>query len=150
MVYRAKSYGEKPGDPKAAEELCELFVEQIRRHPTIQRADGILGVPANPPKSPHNLPELMAERASSVLGVPLETRLLEKLKPTDIKNLPNEEKLATLKGAYRVTGQVAEKTIVLVDDLIRSGSTLGYISDLLRERGAKRVPGLAATKTLRD
>lgn len=92
----------------------------------------------------------MAEQASSVLGIPLERGLVEKLKPTEIKNLPYEEKLAALKGAYKIAETLSERTIVIVDDLIRSGSTLGFISDLLREKGAKRVIGLAATKTLRD
>ncbi|MGH7589127.1 MAG: phosphoribosyltransferase family protein [Gemmatimonadota bacterium] len=72
------------------------------------------------------------------------------MKPTEIKGLECEDKHAALEGAYEVEGDVLGRSIVLVDDLIRSGSTLGFIAALLREQGASRVLGLAATKTVRD
>ncbi|MGH7542488.1 MAG: ComF family protein [Gemmatimonadota bacterium] len=150
LVYRAKTYFERPGEPEAADELCRVLLEQILKHPTFQRADGIVGVPANPPKEPHNLPELLAERASSILGIPCMKGLITKLKPTEIKGLQYEDKLAALDGAYRVEDSMSSQSIILVDDLIRSGSTLGFIAGLLREKGASRVLGLAATKTVRD
>lgn len=79
LVYKAKTYLGKPGEPEAAEELCRMLGERILKHPAMQRAHGIVGVPANPSKEPHNLPELMAERASRILGIPLLNGLITKV-----------------------------------------------------------------------
>jgi hypoxanthine phosphoribosyltransferase len=57
----------------------------------------------------------------------------------------------TLVGSVSVdTTKVADKTIVVVDDLYQSGLTISYIAEELRQAGAKEVFGLAAVKTLRN
>ena len=150
LVYRAKTYAGKPGNVGAAETLGTLLVNRFTRHPVVAGADLILGVPANPPKQPHNLPELLAERLGRALLIPATAGALMKTKPTpELKNLSDPDKLAALEGAYEVTADLSGKTVVLVDDLLYSGSTLGYLGELLRAAGAGRVVGVAATKTMR-
>jgi len=68
-----------------------------------------------------------------------------------IKNLPLEQKVEALVGSVSVdTTKVADKTIVVVDDLYQSGLTINYIAEELRLAGAREVFGLAAVKTLRN
>ncbi|MGH8950145.1 MAG: DNA-processing protein DprA [Acidimicrobiia bacterium] len=152
LVYNAKTYAGKPGDLQAAEQLCEIFVEQIRRHPPIQRADGIVGVPANPPKSPHNLPELLVERASTVLGIPLERGLVEKLKPTDIKNLPRDTLAwSALKSTPRLgPKRLAELAIVLGQRHQKGGELLDAGVEDLESLGLSRSLAEKAAQTLSD
>ena len=151
-VYRAKTYGPSHlGDPAVAEELANLMGSRAAEHPGLCRADVVLGVPANPVKQPHNLPELLALGVSRSAGLPLEQRLLVKVRPTEeIKDLPNEGKLDALAGAFEVTRPLRGEHVVLVDDLYFSGSTMGYLAGLLREAGASSVVGVVATKTLRS
>jgi len=68
----------------------------------------------------------------------------------ELKNLPLEQKVEALVGSVSVdTTKVADKTIVVVDDLYQSGLTINYIAEELRQAGAKEVFGLAAVKTMR-
>ena len=151
LVHAAKTYGPRPGDSRKAEKLAELFADRMSKHPAIARSDAIVSVPANPPKKPHNLPEVMASALSEATGVPFERTSILKLRPTpEIKNLPNEEKLQALVGAYEVSTNLAGKSVVLVDDILYSGTTLGVIGDLLRAAPVTQVIGATATKTLRN
>jgi orotate phosphoribosyltransferase-like protein len=62
-----------------------------------------------------------------------------------------EQKVEALVGSVSVDAtKVADKTIVVVDDLYQSGLTINYIAEELRQVGAKEVFGLAAVKTLRN
>lgn len=148
LVYDAKTYKNKPGKISAANELATCMTDRCQGHPGISRVDCVLGVPANPPKNPYNLPEVLAESISQKLGPTLRQDLVEKSRPTpEIKNLSDESKLEVLQGAYRVQGELRNESIVIVDDLVDSGTTLSIIAEQLREHGAGKVIGLAATKT---
>lgn len=151
IVYRAKTYRPKRGDRRAAESLAELMAARAWLHPGITGASWIVGVPANPPKEPYNLPELLAGEISTRVGIRHGAGLLRKLRPTpEIKSLPNEEKPAAIEGAYEVTRRLDGDSIVLVDDLLYSGTTISHLGNLLRGAGASRVIGLVATKTRRS
>lgn len=60
------------------------------------------------------------------------------------------EKLKTLRGAIEITGDVEGKSVILIDDLYQSGSTMWTVAKLLKKKGAKRVLGLACVKSWRD
>lgn len=150
LVYRAKTYVGKLGDRVAAQELSARISEQFGRHPRIRSADVIIGIPANPPKEPHNLPEVLAEDMAKTFGASPGHGILIKRRPTqEIKNLTDADKLAALEGAYEVTADLQGANVVIVDDLVFSGSTLNYVGQLLRERGAGSTIGVVATKTRR-
>lgn len=151
LVYRAKTYTNKPGDPATADELARVMSDAARQHPAIARADLIIGVPANPPKQPHNLPELLAANVGKALGLATSSDVLKKVRPTSqVKNLSADEKLKAIEGAFAVREDLSGRTIVLVDDLFQSGATLAHIADQLRQAGASRIIGLVGTKTKGD
>ena len=52
--------------------------------------------------------------------------------------------------AIKITGDVREKDIIIIDDLYQSGFTMWTVAQLLKKKGAKRVFGLACVKSLRD
>lgn len=156
LVYRAKTYKGRFGRPKlgvreVAEQLGDRMAGRFKRHPRINRADRILGIPANPPKEPHNLPEVLAERIGRACGIPVDSQLVLKTRRTsEMKNgVLDEARLDQIRGAYEITQNVEEESIVVVDDLLRSGTTLGVVAQALREAGASEVLGIVATKTLR-
>jgi len=150
LVYNAKTYGMNIGNATAAQELASLMSARFARHPAIRRADAVLSVPANPPKHPYNLPSVLAAVLADGLDVPYRDKWLIKNEPVpQLKNLPNPVKLEALRGAYFVKESLAGLKLILVDDLVFSGSTLGYLGQLLKEAGAATVIGVAATKTMR-
>jgi hypothetical protein len=150
LVYRAKTYSGKPGETAAARELGDLMAARAALHPRIQLVDLVLPVPVYPPRRPHNLPDVLAERVAGAIGATYSPDGLVKTRSTDIKNLPNDEKLAALTDAFQVTKRIEGARVLLIDDLLFSGSTLGYLAGLLREAGVASVFGFVATKTLRS
>ena len=151
LVYDAKTYANKLGRRDAAERLCEIFSERFAAHSAVGRCDVVTSVPANPPKEGHDLPELLARATADRHGQRFDQGLLTKDYPTpQVKDLPNDEKAGALVGAFSVTRSLTGASIVVVDDVVRSGTTLGHIAAVLREAGAADVIGLVATKTMRD
>lgn len=69
----------------------------------------------------------------------------------ELKNLREfHERQAVLQGALAVNGrQIVGKRVLLVDDLIRSGATLGAVAAALTEAGAAIIYAFALTKTRR-
>lgn len=69
----------------------------------------------------------------------------------ELKNLREyHERQAVLKGALLVNARsVAGKTVLLVDDLIRSGATLSAVAAALTEAGVATIFAFALTKTRR-
>jgi competence protein ComFC len=69
----------------------------------------------------------------------------------ELKNLREyHERHAVLQGALSVNARsVLGKRVLLVDDLIRSGATLGAVATVLSQAGAEAVFAFALTKTRR-
>lgn len=60
------------------------------------------------------------------------------------------ERQAVLQGALSVNSQaIAGKRVLLIDDLIRSGATLGAVATALSDAGAATIYAFALTKTRR-
>ena len=69
----------------------------------------------------------------------------------ELKNLREfHERQAVLQDALVVNGRaIAGKRILLLDDLIRSGATLGAVAAALTDAGAAIIFAFALTKTRR-
>jgi len=73
-------------------------------------------------------------------------RLLLKIKetPAQVSLKKRQERLTNLKGAFMLASKakVKGKTLILVDDVATTGSTIGEARHLLLKAGAKKVIGL--------
>lgn len=81
-------------------------------------------------------------------GQQLATHLQIKFKPNlikRIKNTPAQKKLSlaqrqkNIQGAFKITQNLTNKQLILIDDIYTSGSTVSYISQLLLNAKAKNV-----------
>jgi ComF family protein len=96
----------------------------------------------------------MAKRAARLLrpmvAAPVR-RLLRQARPVrDQAGLRADERAANLRGAFRVAGQPAGPSVILVDDVVTTGSSLTEAARALRS-GGHRVLGaatVAATERL--
>ena len=154
LVIRAKSYATWPGERDAAGRLAAClawWARHLADHVPVSKidsADVVCAVPANPPKQPFNLPDVLAAAVGRRLAVPFEPRLLRKVRPTaEIKFATDRKsKLSELAGAFEVSADVRDKVVVVVDDVVLSGATLETIGSALRADGAKRIISLVATR----
>lgn len=93
---------------------------------------------------------LIAEEVAKRLGVPFDLKGLRKVKDTpELKSLTDlREREKALKGAYAPAESVRGKTVLLFDDLYRSGASMKEAARTLAENGgAKAVYVLALTRT---
>jgi len=145
LEYEAK-YNE---DRKSADKLAELLATVCSCHPNLRDVDHIAAVPGNPGKSFH-LPDILVKK----MGKHLERDVgldLEKTKKTpQLKNLSFAEKVETLKDVFCLGEDVEDQTVLLVDDLYQSGTTMWTLARFLKENGADSVYGLACVKSWRD
>ena len=93
-----------------------------------------------------NQAELIAAR----LGRPLATRLLRRRKNTPTQTgLSRGERKRNLAGAFEVRGPV-DGTVILVDDVFTTGSTMNEIARTLKRAGAQRVEVLTVARVARE
>lgn len=97
-----------------------------------------------------NQAELMAKYISKKLNIPGGNSLV-RVKNTETQvGLRREERIKNLTGAFICDDRefVAGKTVILVDDVTTSGTTLNECGRVLKEAGAKRVFGLVVARRI--
>ena len=94
--------------------------------------------------------KLLAEAVAPLLGGEAVSTLE---KPKDVAKQSTvgsaEKRRANIAGAYRVpdAGRIGGKRILLIDDIVTTGSTLGECARTLLEAGAERVVCAAVART---
>lgn len=112
------------------------------------RPDGFIPVPVHPSRKRirgFNQAEILAGRISANLEVPLYPNALKRIKKTiPQKQLNPAERLRNLEQAF-APGSLPENmdTVILVDDIYTTGSTMEACARVLKRMGAARVYGLA-------
>ncbi len=123
--------------------ICRRFGRQILR----TRPDILVPVPVHPSRMRsrgYNQAELLAERVGAELGIPVWPGALKRVKKTlPQKELNPAERLHNLQQAF-AAGHLPEgvRTVVLVDDIYTTGSTLEACARILHAMGVKNVYGL--------
>jgi len=97
----------------------------------------------------YNQSELLADKLSERLNLPV-VPAVGKVKDTVHQvGLDREQRLKNLKGAFKVTDKnaVKGKKILLVDDVMTTGTTVNTISAALKKAGAEKVLVLTVAST---
>ena len=111
-------------------------------------ADLITWVPLHPRRKKrrgYDQAELLARRAAQLRGIPA-VPTLEKIRATVVQSQQATEadRRANVEGAYRALPglDLTGKRVVLVDDVVTTGSTLAECAACLRSAGAAEVAAL--------
>jgi predicted amidophosphoribosyltransferase len=109
-------------------------------------------VPVPPSSQRKEQPVIVLAHAIGVrIGIPVFEDCVWKVRETaQLKNVFDfDERSRLLDGAFEIDRSVTRgKTVLLFDDLYRSGATLNTVNSLLYDRGgAKDVLALALTRT---
>ena len=103
--------------------------------------DGVCGVPSyQKRKSKYlNHSELLAKTVADALGLPIVDGLRKKKVPKQV-GLTGDERRKNAIGAYYVEGdEFKGKTMLVVDDVFTTGSTVDSVSATLKRAGALKV-----------
>jgi ComF family protein len=96
----------------------------------------------------YNQSELLARRLSNLVNVPVNTVVLQRLKKTKTQTqLDADERRQNVADAFACSKSVSSQSILLVDDVCTTGSTLDACARALKTNGAASVWGLTLAKT---
>lgn len=88
-----------------------------------------------------NQSEIIAKKISQKLNLPIFNKI-EKIKETEYQaKLSYHQRLENIKNCFIVKDQ-SPKNIVIVDDIITTGSTIFELAKVLKENGSKNIIGL--------
>lgn len=90
----------------------------------------------------------IARRVARDLSLPLDASALLRVRhaaPQHVLALP--ERRRNVRGAFAVLGDVRGKHLLVVDDVLTTGSTLDEVASVLKRAGAARVTNLVVART---
>jgi len=96
-----------------------------------------------------NHAELIALAIADSFQVPLYSNVIQKTKNTVPQmSLKKEERLQSMKGVFEVSDpkNIANKKILLIDDVYTTGATMEEAARVLKEAGAKQVFGVTVAR----
>jgi len=102
-----------------------------------------------------NQSALLAQALSRQTGLPHWVDLLERVRPTPSQGgLTADQRRRNVAGAFRVRARwrerISGRTVVLIDDVLTSGATLGACAAACRRAGAAEVRALTLARVVRD
>ena len=94
----------------------------------------------------YNQSELLAKKIGELTGIPVLYHAVRKLRSTkDQKELSGQERRSNLKDAFEVSGGLSGiKSVLVIDDVYTTGSTMDEISRTLKCAGVRNVFFLVA------
>ncbi len=144
-IVRFKYHGRQQYAVSYAEEIWALRREEILSF----KADALIPVPIHRNrlmKRGYNQAELLADELSKLSGIPLRSDILFRTKKTRTqKALGPEARIRNLADAFAVRNKKkisSLKTVILVDDIYTTGSTLEACTRVLLAAGVKKVYGV--------
>ncbi len=108
------------------------------------RADALVPVPLHSDrqrKRGYNQAQVMAEALSALTGIPVRADLIERtVKTAPMKDLSAAERQNNLKKAFKILrNDVKLNTIIIIDDIYTTGSTIDAMSREFRKAGVGRI-----------
>jgi len=121
-------------------------------------ADLLVPVPLHRLRLAHrrfNQSAALARTISAISGVPLKSDLLTRVKPTPPQvGLTRRLRAMNVQGAFQVAPErrieLADRRVVLVDDVMTSGATMNAAARILLRAGAKQVDALVFARTVSE
>ena len=139
-IYRFK-YG---GRQEYAAFFGRCMAERLKTRLKQWKAEALVPVPIHPSRKKqrgYNQAELLAREISSLTGLPVCGNLVARGKKTmPQKNLDDIQRQNNLKKAYKILrNDVKLNTIVIIDDIYTTGSTIDMLTATLHAAGIKNV-----------
>lgn len=126
-------------------ELAKWMADTIAAHPLMAGAETVLTVPGSAADG-RSFGERLARTVAKLAGKPLEAaESVGGARPAR----KTGEGPVDLQGSFRMTTTL-DGTVLIVDDVYRSGESMGAVAYAARLAGADTVYGFAAAKTMRN
>ena len=140
IIYRLK-YGKRQEYAEfLGRDMAEHFVWDMKNW----KAEALVPVPIHKTRKRqrgYNQAELLANEISRCTGIPVEKDLLVRCKKTiPQKLLRDAERQNNLKKAFKMgRNDVKLSTIIIIDDIYTTGSTVNEMADVLEKMGIDKI-----------
>ena len=138
-VYALKYQNRRIYAKAFVEEMADQYGYYLRE----KKVELIVPVPLHRKKMRirgYNQAALVAEVLGEITGISVDEDILVRVKNTKpLKQLNDKERRRSIRGAFSVRKSVWAKTIVLIDDIYTTGSTLDEAARVLLKAGAEKV-----------
>ena len=137
-----------------ADSLAQIMVNRFQKTELEGKFDLIIAVPEQDSRlieRGFNQAEELARRLASAISIEYVDGVLRKTKKTAPQvGLAAEARTANLRGAFSVAlpGTVMNRSVLVVDDVMTTGSTLEEAARALKEAGASRIRGYTLARSI--
>jgi ComF family protein len=137
---------------RMAEPLGALLAEHLHtRRPAV---DAVLAIPLHSARLAErgfNQAEALARETARALQLPFINDGLIRIRATEQQaKLDARGRAANMRGAFGWQGAAPPRRILLVDDVLTTGATMGACAEALRAAGAEAVHGVALARSRPD
>ena len=147
-IIRALKYHKKQEFKKI---LSDIIISTIKNYEINLDGFVICPVPIHKNrfnKRKYNHMELVANEIAQQLNLEVRTDLLTRVKDTQpLYKLSIPERKKVIKGAFEANDDIKGKKILLVDDIITSGTTVNELSSLILEKEPSEFIVICATRS---
>jgi ComF family protein len=130
--------------------LAHLFAREVKdyfRHCFSELPDIIIPVPlfkSRKRERGYNQSEVFSNALGKILNIPVKTELLLRIRYTASQTkMSKEEREKNIRNAFICRELITDLQILLVDDVVTTGSTIEACIKVLQKSGAKKVDVLA-------
>jgi pyrimidine operon attenuation protein/uracil phosphoribosyltransferase len=148
LVHRGKYWVQEEAQEYALRSLARLMLDIIDKHPLYASAEVVVSVPGHD-ASVVGFGEKLAMKVAAKSGKILTKTDARSSNRPPAKNL-NSGQAQDLTNEFSLSEDVAGRTIIIVDDVYRSGTTMRAVASAARRAGADQVLGLVGARTMRS
>jgi ComF family protein len=97
-----------------------------------------------------NQSAIVARELSRRTGVPVDVDALKRIRSTPpLKGMGMRQRRRTVGGAFRANAELRGRTVILIDDVMTTGSTANACARVLKRAGAERVDLISWARVIR-
>jgi hypothetical protein len=133
---------------EAGRSLSSRICDVIRRHALLMDASIVLNVPGHD-RLRLSFGSRLAATVARDRGVPILRVHAKSQFRAQAKELDRGQLAQVLDSEFTVPREVRRHSVLIVDDFIRSGTSMAAVGKAARESGACRVFGIGAVRTMR-
>jgi ComF family protein len=133
----------------AAPQLGQLLTQYLMSHPV--PGEVMVPVPLHSRRlrsRGYNQSALLAREVSKLTGLPVREDLLARVKdaPPQVRTASLQERRRNVSDSFECIGDAVRRAVLLVDDVVTTGSTMSACAAALKSAGATSVWGLALAR----
>jgi ComF family protein len=137
---------------RIARPLGALMAEHLIAHPVA--IDAVLAIPLHSTRLAErgfNQAEALAREIANLLDLPLIATGLRRVRATEQQaHLDARARAENMRDAFAWEGAAPPRRLLLVDDVLTTGATMGACAVVLRNAGAESIHGLALARSRPD